>query len=127
MLHTDDHRLLTEKDFSSNLAISLATIRNWRTERRGPPLIKIGNLVQQDGDHNRRSRQRRLAARVPGRVLCRLSGISRTRLSDLERGYVEPEPEELARLDHALSRLEHARERMRSVGEAIGWPKEASS
>ncbi len=35
-------------------------------------------------------KRRRLAAAIPGNLLCGRAGISRTRLSDIERGYVSP-------------------------------------
>ena len=50
-------------------------------------------------------RQRRVAARIPGQILCNKVGISRGRLSDIEREYVQPRQEELARLNGALDEL----------------------
>ncbi len=44
-------------------------------------------------------KRRRLAAAIPGNLLCGRAGISRTRLSDIERGYVAPSPGELQRLE----------------------------
>jgi hypothetical protein len=38
--------LLTEGDVATQLHISVASIRRWRLERRGPPFIKVGSLVR---------------------------------------------------------------------------------
>lgn len=38
--------LLTELDVSERLHISLASLRRWRLENRGPRFIKVGSLVR---------------------------------------------------------------------------------
>ena len=38
--------LLTEEEVSKRLHVSLASIRRWRLERRGPRFIKVGSLVR---------------------------------------------------------------------------------
>jgi predicted DNA-binding transcriptional regulator AlpA len=38
--------LLNEIELSELLSISLAAIRKWRTERRGPPYLKLGACVR---------------------------------------------------------------------------------
>jgi predicted DNA-binding transcriptional regulator AlpA len=38
--------LLTEQDVSRQLHVSLATLRRWRLERRGPKFIKVSSLVR---------------------------------------------------------------------------------
>lgn len=38
--------LLTETDIAERLHVSLASVRRWRLERRGPPFIKVGSLVR---------------------------------------------------------------------------------
>jgi len=38
--------LLTETDVSKQLRVSLACLRRWRLERRGPVFVKIGQLVR---------------------------------------------------------------------------------
>ena len=50
---------------------------------------------------------KRLAAGISGSVLCAKIGLSRSRLSLIERGHVCPAPEELARLEAALDELIH--------------------
>jgi DNA-binding transcriptional regulator YiaG len=37
--------LLTEQEVSRQLHVSLATLRRWRLERRGPKFIKVSSLV----------------------------------------------------------------------------------
>lgn len=38
--------LLTEKELSIQLHVSLACVRRWRLEQRGPRFVKIGSLVR---------------------------------------------------------------------------------
>jgi hypothetical protein len=38
--------LLTETDVSKQLRVSLACLRRWRLEKRGPVFVKIGQLVR---------------------------------------------------------------------------------
>ena len=38
--------LLTEQEVANRLHVSLASIRRWRLERRGPQFIKVGSLVR---------------------------------------------------------------------------------
>ncbi len=38
--------LLTEQEVSRQLHVSLAALRRWRLERRGPQFIKVGSLVR---------------------------------------------------------------------------------
>jgi predicted DNA-binding transcriptional regulator AlpA len=38
--------LLTEEDVAKQLHISVASLRRWRLERRGPQFIKVGSLVR---------------------------------------------------------------------------------
>jgi hypothetical protein len=38
--------LLTETEVSKQLHVSLACLRRWRLEKRGPTFIKIGQLVR---------------------------------------------------------------------------------
>ena len=42
--------LLTEADVAKKLHVSLACLRRWRLERRGPPFVKIGQLVRYPPD-----------------------------------------------------------------------------
>ena len=38
--------LLTEEEVAKRLHVSLASLRRWRLERRGPQFIKVGSLVR---------------------------------------------------------------------------------
>ena len=38
--------LLTEEEVARQLRVSLASLRRWRLERRGPQFIKVGSLVR---------------------------------------------------------------------------------
>lgn len=38
--------LVTEVDVAKKLRVSLACLRRWRLERRGPPFLKVGTLVR---------------------------------------------------------------------------------
>lgn len=38
--------LLTEGEIAQKLNVSLASVRRWRLERRGPQFIKVGSLVR---------------------------------------------------------------------------------
>ena len=67
-------------------------------------------------------RQLRLANNIPGLVVCSRAGVSRTRLSDIERGYVQPREDEWVRLSRALDELILARQRVAQVATQVGWP-----
>jgi excisionase family DNA binding protein len=38
--------LFTEEEVAKQLHVSLASIRRWRLERRGPKFVKVGSLVR---------------------------------------------------------------------------------
>jgi excisionase family DNA binding protein len=38
--------LLTERDVAQQLQVSLASLRRWRLENRGPRFVKVGSLVR---------------------------------------------------------------------------------
>ncbi len=38
--------LLTEEEVAKHLHVSLASLRRWRLEKRGPQFIKVGSLVR---------------------------------------------------------------------------------
>jgi excisionase family DNA binding protein len=42
--------LLTEPEVGERLRVSLACLRRWRLERRGPRFIKVGSLVRYPAD-----------------------------------------------------------------------------
>jgi transcriptional regulator with XRE-family HTH domain len=65
---------------------------------------------------------KRIRAGIAGHVLCKKLGIARSRLSDIERGYVTPGDGELARVDAALEDLIHAQSVISKTAAAVGWP-----
>jgi hypothetical protein len=67
-------------------------------------------------------RSKRIAGAIAGQVVCIKLGITRTRLSDIERGYIKPDGEELQRIDSALDQLIAAKETLRQTAIALGWP-----
>jgi transcriptional regulator with XRE-family HTH domain len=68
-------------------------------------------------------RAKRAAAGIPGLLVSRKASISRTRLSDIERGYVPPTANELARIDAAIDELARVREEINRLAAAAGWPR----
>jgi transcriptional regulator with XRE-family HTH domain len=71
------------------------------------------------GKHLRNLRQQ---AGLAGYMVCRRSGIGRSRLSDLERGYAEPNESEIDRIENAIKELVEARERVVELAVRVGWP-----
>jgi transcriptional regulator with XRE-family HTH domain len=67
-------------------------------------------------------RLKRVGARISGRLLCQRAALDRSRLSDIERGYVQPSPDELALISKALEELIKARERVVQFARECGWP-----
>jgi transcriptional regulator with XRE-family HTH domain len=65
---------------------------------------------------------KRNAAGIAGHILCKKLAIARSRLSDIERGYVPATLEELARIDAALDDLIQAKSVIEQVAISIGWP-----
>ncbi len=39
-------QLLDEKELARLIRVSIGTLRYWRSERQGPPSIKVGHLVR---------------------------------------------------------------------------------
>lgn len=67
-------------------------------------------------------RTKRTAAGISGSLVCMKAGIARSRLSDIERGYVAPDPDELARILSAIDDLARARKKIIAVAAEAGWP-----
>ena len=65
---------------------------------------------------------KRNAAGIAGNILCKKLGIARSRLSDIERGYVAASDVELARIDAALEDLIRTRSVIRRTAADLGWP-----
>ena len=67
-------------------------------------------------------RDLRIHAGLPGYLICQRSGLGRSRLSDIERGYVEPSNSETERIKDAIKNLVEAKERVNRVAVKVGWP-----
>jgi transcriptional regulator with XRE-family HTH domain len=65
---------------------------------------------------------RRVAAGISGSVLCTKADIFRSRLSLIERGFVSPGAEEMARINAALEQLIDAKSVIDRVAASMGWP-----
>jgi transcriptional regulator with XRE-family HTH domain len=50
-------------------------------------------------------RAKRAASNISGQSVCRIARISRAKLSDIEREYISPTPEELQRIDGAINQI----------------------
>ncbi len=72
--------------------------------------------------NGRELRRKRMAAGIPGRLLCGKVGIDRSKLSDIERAYVKPSIEEGIRINRAIDDLIKAKEEVAKVAAAVGWP-----
>lgn len=71
-------------------------------------------------------KSKRIAAGIAGQVLCKkLDPFARSKLTAIERGYVTPTPEELARIDAALDDLIRTQGVLRQTAAALGWPMAA--
>ena len=66
-----------------------------------------------------------LIAGITGGVLCRKAGIDRSRLSQIERGYIQPSEEEFRRIGDALEGLLLAKKQLVAAAVKVGWPPEA--
>jgi transcriptional regulator with XRE-family HTH domain len=67
-------------------------------------------------------RNARIAAVITGEILCRKAGISRPRLSEIEREYRSATAVEEARLTAALQSLIGAKEKIDAFAAEVGWP-----
>lgn len=65
---------------------------------------------------------KRLKAGISGSVLCAKVGLSRSRLSLIERGFVNPAADEVARINTALDQLIQAKSVIEKVAAFMGWP-----
>jgi transcriptional regulator with XRE-family HTH domain len=69
-------------------------------------------------------RNKRVQLGLSGDALCKRAGLSRSRLSYIERGYVIPNNEEAARINRALADLRDAKRNIRKVARQVAWPEE---
>jgi hypothetical protein len=67
-------------------------------------------------------RSKRLAAEISATVLAANAKINRSRLSNIERGYVQATDGELERLVVTLDSLIEAKSAVDRVAASVGWP-----
>ena len=67
-------------------------------------------------------RSARVAEGIPGSLVSQRAGIARSRLSDIERGYVQPRDKELATIRAVLDDLIAAKRHLAEVVNQHGWP-----
>lgn len=70
-------------------------------------------------------RSNRVAAEISASLLAAKARVNRTRLSQIERGYVQATDDELARLSDALEALIQAKYVLDRVAASLGWPSGA--
>lgn len=63
---------------------------------------------------------KRSAAGISGYAICQIAGISRAKLSDVERGYVTAPPEELHRIDCAIDQVLNTRQHLAALATEAG-------
>jgi predicted transcriptional regulator len=66
-------------------------------------------------------RQKRRQGDVPGEMVCRRAGISRSRLSAIERGHITPSSDEARRLAAAIEELAAVRKRIVRFASRLGF------
>jgi transcriptional regulator with XRE-family HTH domain len=67
-------------------------------------------------------RSKRITAEISAALLAAKAKVNRSRLSNIERGYVQPGEEELQRLGAALDELIKAKAAIQKAATAVGWP-----
>jgi transcriptional regulator with XRE-family HTH domain len=65
-------------------------------------------------------RAKRVAAGIAGYAVCRVAGISRARLSDIERENVTATPEDLRRIEAAIDGIIETRRHLARLAEQAG-------
>jgi transcriptional regulator with XRE-family HTH domain len=65
-------------------------------------------------------RSKRVASGLAGHLVCQQAGISRTRLSDIERGYAEATPDELRRIEKAIDGIMQDRQHLAKLAADAG-------
>lgn len=65
-------------------------------------------------------RTKRTTYKISGGLLCARAGIPRSRLNNIEHGYVRPRAEEMERLETTLNELIVAKRRLLDVAGEVG-------
>jgi hypothetical protein len=67
-------------------------------------------------------RSKRVAAEIPATLLAARAKVNRSRLSGIERGYVQATEDEIKRLSGALEHLLRAKSYIQEAAASVGWP-----
>jgi transcriptional regulator with XRE-family HTH domain len=65
-------------------------------------------------------RSKRAAAGISGQAVCQVAGISRAKLSDVERGYIAATPDELQRIGDAIQKILRTRHDLAGLAAKAG-------
>ena len=65
-------------------------------------------------------RAKRVTAGITGHAVCQVAGISRARLSDIERENVDAAPEDLLRIEAAIDGIIETRRQLAKLAEEAG-------
>jgi len=65
-------------------------------------------------------RAKRAAAGITGHAVCQLAGISRAKLSDIERGDVTATPQDLQRIGGAIDQILRTRQHLAKLAREAG-------
>jgi len=67
-------------------------------------------------------RSNRAAAEISATLLATKAKVNRSRLSMIERGYIQPTQEELQRLRESLDQLVRDKAVIKRAAASVGWP-----
>jgi predicted transcriptional regulator len=67
-------------------------------------------------------RSKRIASEISATLLATKAGVNRSRLSHIERGYVQPTESELRKLEATLDALIRAKSAVLQAAASVGWP-----
>jgi predicted transcriptional regulator len=70
-------------------------------------------------------KKKRVLAGITGGMLCSRASFDRSRLSHIERGYIQASEAELSRIDNALEELIRVKRELAKTATRLGWPLSA--
>jgi transcriptional regulator with XRE-family HTH domain len=65
-------------------------------------------------------RTKRAIAGITGQAVCQVAGISRAKLSDVERGYITGSAEDLSRIDDAIEQILRTKQHLAALASQAG-------
>jgi transcriptional regulator with XRE-family HTH domain len=66
-------------------------------------------------------RRKRILSQISGEALAAKAQVSRSTISNIERGVIHPGPAELARIDACLDDLITAKQKVAEFASVVGW------